>query len=371
MSSLRNVRAALCAAAIASVLSACAAHPEVVPASVALAADVSVASVWGAADNDVWIVGARNNECVIARWNGVTATEVAHPPCGWALAVHGTSASNVWVTTGGIDAPLRVLRWDGSAWSEAWSEPAPARTLRVIAATGPDDVWFAGGVSRTSSIGRPTTDRPWLLHWNGRAFEESPELDLRSTPTSSPSTSPSGLVARANGELWLNGTNREVWHHAPGAPLTEWQFISPRTSGLSTDTLVDVADGSVWATSVTFTEWDSATRTFAPSSAAPQAPAALGRGVALDRSNAWFSTSIGVGPEQCSTSGSAFSGIGRSCGPSMILPAIARWNGAAWSTTTMPADFASGRVVWREPTSGALWIVARGRVGRVQRSQLR
>lgn len=352
----------------ATAVAGCAVGADATPTWIAMAAQTEVNAVWGAADDDAWIVGSRGGECVIARWNGVRATEIEHPPCGPALAVRGTSASDVWITTGGRESALQVLHWDGSALTVRYSEPAPARMLLAISTVGAGDVWFAGGTSRGESAGGGG-DYPWVLHWDGARWDESPALRLQHN--GSTASYARAIVARANGELWIEVPQREHWRHAAGAPLDQWTVASEPANGGAATVLVDAADGGVWTAFKQINVWDGGAGSFVRASEFGDAPATLQQGIALDREHAWFATELGVGPERCTSSGSAFSGISVNCGPSQRLAAIARWNGAAWSTTTLPEAYANARVAWREPTSGALWVRAMGKIGRLEASQLR
>jgi len=91
-------------------------------------------AVWGAAPNDVWIVGARGNAY---HWDGSALTAFPLPGAPILTGVHGTSGSDVWAV-----GSVGIFHWNGSAWAQ--SSPALGHDVWAVA---PSDVWVASGAS--------------------------------------------------------------------------------------------------------------------------------------------------------------------------------------------------------------------------------
>ena len=122
-----------------------------------------LASVWGAAPDDVWAVGPNGT---ILHWDGSAWTGSAIGPDDEYIdlgpgsisirqhginALWGSSASDVWA----VGDVGRILHWDGSAWSVIEDGESSAQLIGVWG-TGPNDVWAVGADSNAV-----------VLHWDG------------------------------------------------------------------------------------------------------------------------------------------------------------------------------------------------------------
>jgi hypothetical protein len=174
-------------------------------------------ALWGSSDQDIWGVGSAANDAGV--WpgrgsdlfhgNNYSWTTEPAPTTSTLLAVHGSSASNVWAA--GTSGAL--LHFDGGAWAQSQTQWAlTGENLNTIWGTGPTNVW-AGG------------DDGGIFHWDGGAWA------LAMTGGAS--------IASING----SGPN-DVWAVGPSDALhfdgTSW---SQHTSGL------DAGFSVVWAAS--------------------------------------------------------------------------------------------------------------------------
>jgi hypothetical protein len=90
-----------------------------------------LATVWGAAPNDVWMGGNGGNAY---HWNGTTLTAFPVPGSGSIVSISGTSSTDVWA------AGTVISHWNGSAWTS--SMPGLTEDIWAVA---PNDVWAASG----------------------------------------------------------------------------------------------------------------------------------------------------------------------------------------------------------------------------------
>jgi len=97
-------------------------------------------AVWAEASGHVWASG--KNGTVVHRAPGQPFTVEGVPASGALHAVHGTSASDVWL----VGAEATVLHFDGRQWSRVPVAGLGDRrpTLRAVAAAAPDRVVVAG-----------------------------------------------------------------------------------------------------------------------------------------------------------------------------------------------------------------------------------
>ncbi len=146
--------------------------------------------VAGASANDVWAVGYQSSasnatQALIEHWNGSSWNVIPAPDLGkdngQLNGVAALTASDAWAvgtstTNGGANTPsiqhALVEHWNGSAWSVVTLAPAPAGAdntgLNAVAALSASDVWVAG------TYYGPSTDQPFIEHWNGRNWTVAP-----------------------------------------------------------------------------------------------------------------------------------------------------------------------------------------------------
>lgn len=119
---------------------------------------------WGAAKNDVWVVGGQPDAGVALRGGPGALVDIALPEgtplLNW---VHGTATDDVWFA--GLGGTL--LHWNGSAWTDH-SQPIEAAFWGVHAHSA-TDVWAVGGRSAWGG------DRAVIYHFDGASWTE---LDL-------------------------------------------------------------------------------------------------------------------------------------------------------------------------------------------------
>jgi len=110
-----------------------------------------LAGVWGAASNDVWLVGQNGSAY---HWDGSTLTAVPVPGATSLNSVSGSSSRDVWAVGTGI------FHWDGSAWAQSSADVGDD-----VWAVAPNDVWVASG----------TTD---ARHFDGTTWTSTPLTDF-------------------------------------------------------------------------------------------------------------------------------------------------------------------------------------------------
>lgn len=166
--------------------------------------NAALRSVWGAADDDFWVVGELGT---IMHYDGRSLSLIDSGTQANLMAVHGTGPDDVWF----VGDQGATLHWDGSSIS---THVAPAEdllfSLLSVWAKSESDVWAVGIL--------PTlTDRVGLIrHWDGDGWEqlEVPQsVSLWEIWASGPDAE----------QLWIVGTNQEIGGfvlHATG-PLLE------------------------------------------------------------------------------------------------------------------------------------------------------
>jgi len=245
----RFARAALCAALALGLTAACEpdpATPRWAPAFDASAAG-ALSGVWGAAPDDVWIVGGRPGQGEAYHFDGAAWTPVALPA--------GTDLL-VWVYGFAPDDVLAVglngtaVHFDGAAWA-ALETGVTDTDLWGVFGLAPDDVWVVGG--RT---GQPD---PLLLHYDGLAFTRVALDPAENTRGASQlfkvwgqgdtlfAVGQRGLILRLDGD---------TWRALPTGPAADQDFIS--LWGTAPDHIVAVGgrssarlatwDGAAWTT---------------------------------------------------------------------------------------------------------------------------
>jgi hypothetical protein len=209
----------------------------------------AMSSVWGAAPDDVWVVGGEPGRGTAFHFDGSTWTEEANLPEGSGLLVwaYGFGADDVWaVGTGGT-----IVRYDGTSWTSV--ESGTDEDLWGVFGFTPDDVWIVGG--------DPQTGDPLMYHWNGTELE---------TGTLAEEQNPLGAkslfkVWGIDGRLWAVGQGGtilelvdDVWTWVPAGEEANDDFVS--LWGTSADNVVAVGgrslsriatfDGTSWTTTV-------------------------------------------------------------------------------------------------------------------------
>lgn len=135
-------------------------------------------------------------------------------------AVHGTSASNVFV---GGSEPARIKRFDGTRWTDVplVAPYASSNYLQInsLWAFGPNDLFYSAYVQREGTASIPYHLGVW--RWNGTSATRLPLFYFDSSPV---------LYGAATDEIWaLDGSKAWVWNG------TAWAARTP--TGMSGQTL--------------------------------------------------------------------------------------------------------------------------------------
>ncbi|MBL8911939.1 MAG: hypothetical protein JNM17_14695, partial [Archangium sp.] len=156
--------------------------------------------VWGSAANDVYAVG---QDFTILRFDGTVWNVVAYAPAQFTtwMAVHGSSASNVWVV--GYE---RLRRFDGTSWT--LDTLSGFGVINDVFTFGPTSGWVVGASARQRTAAgwaTVTTGAPGTLH-----------------------------------AVWASGTN-DVWVGGAGGFVARWNGTSfaPLATG-TTATVLDI-----------------------------------------------------------------------------------------------------------------------------------
>jgi hypothetical protein len=290
--------------------------------------------VEAASVTDAWAAGyavhptAATMRPLLLRWDGAVWSLFATPALGADAAfeaVDGNSSDNVW-TVGGAGTGTLTERWDGSAWSVVAS-PSPAgatgAVLRGVKSLATGDAWAVG--TSTHSSGVPT--RTMTQHWNGSGW----------TVVASPSPDGNQNLLRAvdgvaANDVWaVGGLGSDGYGGEPVGALvlhwdgSTWSQVTIRGSGgafsiTDLNDVVAVAANDVWAVGRAFSlqqfrtvpyllHYDGVTWQH---STIPNPP--LTRFTSVTALSATKVYAVGDGPY------------------------VARWNGSAWSTETMPGS---------------------------------
>lgn len=181
-------------------------------------------ALWGASDNDVWVVGDGG---LILRWNGIDVTRVDSPTYADLSDVWGSGPGDVWATGYGA-----LLHWDGARWS-SWTSTVTDAHLNDVwgtdAGSGGPDVWAVGlggtilrrahgswsvvasgvAVDLWGVAGSSPTDvwfvgsRGTILHFDGRGVSSFDSHTLQNL---------FGVWAPSARDVWAVGANGSIVH---------------------------------------------------------------------------------------------------------------------------------------------------------------
>ena len=156
---------------------------------------------------------------------------------GWAVG---------WVGSGEYEAQLLVRHWDGTSWERVPApHPGAASSLRSVSAVAPDDVWAVGQYHVGDGH-----NRPLVLHWDGTSWQRTPITRVHGGA--------SGVSVLAADDVWVVGVPdrsihpswAEHWDGSSWAPLA-----LPSHGAL--DAVDAVADDDVWVAGTVGTGDDS------------------------------------------------------------------------------------------------------------------
>ncbi|WP_367128141.1 hypothetical protein [Saccharothrix sp. HUAS TT1] len=202
-----------------------------------LPAAASLSGVSAAAPDDVWVVGNSAGRPLVLHYDGTSWHVVATPPIAWAKAVAAVGDGDVHV----VGADRDTLHFDGTSWQRRATLSSAREGLQTITATGPHDVWAAGG--GLAGAGPATYDYPVLVRWDGRAWTEPARPRLERGHITR-------LAATAPDDVWL-GHARDTEglrvHRWDGA---QWNAVPP-PDDVDRLSLHGVAAGWTWGVRAT------------------------------------------------------------------------------------------------------------------------
>jgi hypothetical protein len=135
-----------------------------------MATAATLYGVWGAAPDDLWLVGGIANgqrdpeDDLIWRWDGTSLTPMPGVPSRGAtlFKVWGSAADDVWISGEGGT----MLHWDGAAFTDHSAALATVSSVLTVHGCAADDVWAVAGQG--------------LFHWDGAAWSRRTDLTLGS-----------------------------------------------------------------------------------------------------------------------------------------------------------------------------------------------
>jgi hypothetical protein len=119
--------------------------------------------------SDVWAVGLTPNSSLAVHWNGSTWSSY-ESNSGYYNAVSASGPTDVWAA-GGTNwfSPSQPLaeHWNGRSWTQVFTpNPAGGGYFNAVMATAPWNAWAVGLVGPGPGIPSPTT--PLIEHWDGK-----------------------------------------------------------------------------------------------------------------------------------------------------------------------------------------------------------
>ncbi len=244
--------------------------------SVATTPNLGVGSVLNAVSSvsakNVWAVGRQipssgSVQALILHFDGSSWSDVVAPTIpGDSTAffdVKAISATDVWAlgsatNPSGLPAPF-AAHYDGKAWKIIpTANPGTfGSALDALAASGPNDVWAAGGTFTNGSQSSLVT---LTEHWNGKHFSV-----VKSPNANSGDNVLNGAVAIASNDAWAIG---DYYTGKVFATLTEhwngkvWSIVKSPNAGTHGNGLyyaTAFSSKSVWAVGQDFTATGSTT----------------------------------------------------------------------------------------------------------------
>jgi hypothetical protein len=202
-------------------------------------------SVTGTAADDVWVVGAQDDDGpTVLHYDGAAWTRLSAPEGGdlwWGWRVPGTD-DELWA----VGDHGRALHWTGSAWEGGLiAEGGDVLTLFGVWGAAADDVWAVGGnidASANASV---------MFHWDGVAW--------------SPVELPEGAAGVASlYKVWGSGAD-DVWACGQGGVIVHddghgWTDAGSTGTERTLLTVNGTGPDAAWAVggigSATILHWD-------------------------------------------------------------------------------------------------------------------
>jgi hypothetical protein len=175
-------------------------------------------SVAGAANNDVWAVGAQfatfgYASSLIEHWDGSSWSVVASGslPSAHFTGVTAISSNDVYAVGGDAGNNALVEHWNGSSWSQVSSSAFNnVGSLSAVSADASRDVWAVGCCG-------PIGTGQAILHWNGSSW---------SLVSSHPRFGPLAITALSPSNVWVAGTVEDSDNDSQIAAVEHWDGTS-------------------------------------------------------------------------------------------------------------------------------------------------
>ena len=270
--------------------------------------------------SDAWAVGARNGTSLVGRWNGAAWSQAYTGPGPSELhAVSALSSTYAWAVgaSGTLTVTPSALYWDGSSWSTV-AVPAPTSTGRLydIALLDAGNAWAVGYYASGY------TSYPLIEHWDGAAWTVWPAPGTGSLQ---------GIFALGPNDIWAVGGQNlpsPLVMHWDGAA---WSIVSGPPQGQSS-VLLSVSGTSptdIWAvgsttlvngvTSPLILHWSGAGWRAVTSPDLPSSVPLPDYG--------WLSSVVALSPTDAWAVGGRLVSVFR-------WPIILRWNGTSWTSAS-------------------------------------
>ncbi len=186
--------------------------------------------------SEAWAVGESGGAGLVARWDGTAWSQAYTAPGSSEIyAVSALSSTNAWaVGQGGSTGS--ALRWDGTAWSPV-EVPTPASVglLRDVALIDADNAWAVGHY--TSGY----TSYPLIVQWDGTGWTLSP----------APGTGMlHGVFAAAPDDIWAvgdQGLPEPLVMHWDGSAWSSWPVPPIVTQSSLLNSISGTSPSDIWA----------------------------------------------------------------------------------------------------------------------------
>ncbi len=177
----------------------------------------SLASVDAVSTDDAWAAGlsSASGGPMIVHWNGSTWRLTRGPRFAHGADLRGiveTGPDRAWAV-GTAGAHGLALRWNGTRWHRVRLPFGPNRSpsLSSIAATSRHDVWAVGTIREPGSDPALGITNPVAVHWDGSSWTQVRLPHAGAFPESL-----AAVTARASDDAWAVGTTAD--ENAPTNP---------------------------------------------------------------------------------------------------------------------------------------------------------
>jgi hypothetical protein len=230
--------------------------------------DNVLSGVRAASATNIWAVGFSDDgpsspeKTLILRWDGKHWSRQGTPVAGQLNGVRSVSGTEAWAvgdassSTGGTPLALHLT---GGKWRRASVPGAGAGGgLLSVAASSPSDVWAVGTFFDTSGSpharrGVPGAIRPFIVHWNGRAWTHvtSPDPGANESELNAVGVGSRTSALAVGDEQPSDGSTHTLAMRWNGKTWTRVPSPSPTPSGVETDDSLEsvtvTAQGTAWA----------------------------------------------------------------------------------------------------------------------------